>query len=297
MNLAKALLDDGRLNDAANRTAWLVSQYPTTATAWTLQGQVQQRQTLIAEARQSFQRAVALDPGDLLAQVGLADIFALEDGDLLQALQQLDVAFSQGRHSYDLISRLIALNTLLENQEGVASLSEGLRQESNETANTISKDASAFIRKYKEMRVREAVHGVGNVVTIGEPSVGLPTDGSRQPAGEDISQTNQGFEATSLAWRGIHSLSDPKIVERIRKECGNRPKDPEALALLIKATIGRGDMYEANQLVAFSRQIVESDRPTLAAARGLYALRSGDHALARQLYDEAKRKAPLDSSN
>ena len=80
----------------------------------------------------------------------------------------------------------------------------------------------------------------------------------------------------------------------IRSELETETNEPESLATLIRLVIN-DDLNEAGKLVALSRQLSSRDHPRLLAARGLYALRTGDTEEARRLLEQAKRLAPLDT--
>jgi Flp pilus assembly protein TadD len=85
------------------------------------------------------------------------------------------------------------------------------------------------------------------------------------------------------------------IRQALRAESGDGPSDPETLALLIKTTIAADDLVEAKLLVAYSQQIIAADHPEIIGARGLYALRTGNYELAQHLFEDAKKRLPLDS--
>ena len=86
-----------------------------------------------------------------------------------------------------------------------------------------------------------------------------------------------------------------KMRELIRGYLEQRLEDPEELARLIELVV-QDDISRAGELVAFSRQLTKPNRdhPRLLAARGVYALRTGDTEVARQSLEEAKRRSPRD---
>jgi tetratricopeptide (TPR) repeat protein len=85
------------------------------------------------------------------------------------------------------------------------------------------------------------------------------------------------------------------VIRSIRADLEKQSDDPENLASLIHLVIEE-DLIEAGRLLALSRQLSSRDHPRLLAARGLYALRTGDTEEARRLLEQAKRDAPLDTT-
>jgi tetratricopeptide (TPR) repeat protein len=85
------------------------------------------------------------------------------------------------------------------------------------------------------------------------------------------------------------------VMRSIRAELEKQKDDPENLARLIRLVIDE-DLIEAGRLVSLSRQLSSRDHPRLLAARGLYALSTGDTEEARRLFEQAKRQAPLDTT-
>jgi serine/threonine protein kinase/Flp pilus assembly protein TadD len=87
--------------------------------------------------------------------------------------------------------------------------------------------------------------------------------------------------------------SRESVYESICADLEKRPEDPESLAGLIEL-LAQNEIHRAGDLVAISLQLTNRDHPKLLAARGVYALRTGDLDAARQSLEEAKRRSPLD---
>ncbi|MEY9126389.1 protein kinase family protein [Bradyrhizobium yuanmingense] len=180
-NLAGTLLDAGKLDEASNRSTILTQQYPDDPGIWVLDGQIKSKRGDAEGARASFRRAVHLDPSNLMAQIELADILAIEYGDVRQALTHLDIAFTQGRHTPDLIFRLVAMNMVLQNVEETRELLEKVRASSPEIADSLLRHAVDYTRKIVRQREPRECGGQPNEVNISSSSLSGAEDGAQVP--------------------------------------------------------------------------------------------------------------------
>jgi hypothetical protein len=141
----------------------------------------------------------------------LADLLAIEDGDLEQAPAQLDILFTQGRHTPDLMVSLIAVNTLLGKTGDATGFLDALKAATpSEMADAVSARVVEYIKKITDRHLPADAKRSSGKGTRVSAKTDPPGSGSSRPSRNETAERSSG-DAVAARGKSGGNQDGPKL--------------------------------------------------------------------------------------